>query len=169
MLEATPEADAHAAISIRSDVSLSRSGRAQRLLQADGSAVAATPNPALVRLLVRARHWWVILTQGEIDISKLAANEGLQSGYITGVLPLAFLASDVVDTILAGRARAGVYVAALTATGAIAPQSAAFANLAARRTRDLPILSSPITFLVPPFLFFLAIIGGVPVLVNIII
>ena len=90
------------------------------LFGARGSAVAATPNPALVRLLVRARHWWGILRQGEIDISALAAREGLQAGYITRVLRLAFLAPDVVDAILTGRVRAEVDAAALTATGAIA-------------------------------------------------
>lgn len=122
MLKATQEADAPATISISSNVSLSRSGRALRLIQADGSAVAATPNPALVRLMVRARHWWGILRQGEIDISALAAREGLQAGYITRVLRLAFLAPEVVNAILAGRVNAGVDVAALTATGAVVPR-----------------------------------------------
>ena len=45
-------------------VTLTRSGSALRLVQADGSTVAATPNQALVRLILRARRWWGVLSRG---------------------------------------------------------------------------------------------------------
>jgi hypothetical protein len=90
-----------------------------RLVHASGSGVTATANGALVRLILKARRWWSILKDGEIDVSTLAARENVQAGYVTRVLRLAFLAPAVVEAVLAGNIRAGVDGAALTATGAV--------------------------------------------------
>jgi hypothetical protein len=60
-----------------------------------------------------------VLQEGEIDIKRLAAREGIGASWITRVLRLAFLSPAVVDALLAGGLRAGVDAAALTATGAI--------------------------------------------------
>jgi hypothetical protein len=60
-----------------------------------------------------------VLQEGEIDIKRLAAREGIGASWITRVLRLAFLSPAVVDALLAGRLRAGVDAAALTATGTI--------------------------------------------------
>ena len=121
LLQVEPESDAPASITLRSEVTLARSGTALRLVQADGSTLSATPNAALLRLILRARRWWRILREGKIDISTLAANEGVQNAYVTRVLRLAFLAPAVVDALLAGTLRAGVDGAALTATGGVPP------------------------------------------------
>ncbi len=119
LLEVASEPDAPATISVRSDVTLSRSGRAMRLVQTDGSVVTGTPNRALIKLVLRARRWWAILRKGEVDISTLAASEGVQSAYITRVLRLAFLAPAVVNAILAGTTLPTADATALTATSAI--------------------------------------------------
>ena len=121
LLQVVRNDEAPSILTIRSEVTLARSGAALRLIQTNGATIAAAPNQALIRLILRARRWWGTLRTGEMDISTLAASEGLQNGYVTRVLRLAFLAPSVVDAILAGTLRAGMDVAALTALGAIAP------------------------------------------------
>ena len=108
-------------ITLISDVQLRRSGTAMRLIQGDGKAVGATSTASLIKLVLKARRWWAILRAGEVDIKRLAASEGVQAGYITRVLRLAFLAPTVVDAILAGNVLPHVDAAALTATDAIRP------------------------------------------------
>ncbi|TPG04041.1 recombinase family protein [Sphingomonas oligophenolica] len=122
LLQVARDSDGPATIAIRSAVTLSRSGSAMRLVHSDGAAVAAIPNPALVRLLLRARRWWTILRTGEVDTKTLARQEGVNPAYITRVVRLAFLAPAIVDAIITGRASVAVDVAALTATGAIVPR-----------------------------------------------
>jgi site-specific DNA recombinase len=113
-------ADAPATIEIGCAARLTRSGRALRLVQDSGATAQATPDRSLIRVLVQARRWWGMLRGGEISTSELAAREGVTSSYVARVLRLAFLAPAVTEAILAGRQRAGVTVASLTAEGAIA-------------------------------------------------
>jgi len=113
-------ADAPATIEIGCAARLTRSGRALRLVQDSGATAQATPDRSLIRVLVQARRWWGMLRSGKISTSELAAREGVTSSYVARVLRLAFLAPAVTEAILAGRQRAGVTVASLTAEGAIA-------------------------------------------------
>ncbi len=113
-------ADAPATIEIGCAARLTRSGRALRLVQDSGATAQATPDRSLIRVLVQARRWWGMLRSGEISTSELAAREGVTGSYVARVLRLAFLAPAVTEAILAGRQRAGVTVASLTAEGAIA-------------------------------------------------
>jgi hypothetical protein len=95
-------------------VRLARSGMAVRLIHTGGNAPAATlPDPALVKLLVKARGWWAKLASGEMDITALAAAEGANDSYVSRVVRLAFLAPDIVDAILAGKQRASVNATAV--------------------------------------------------------
>ncbi|MBB4152741.1 DNA invertase Pin-like site-specific DNA recombinase [Sphingomonas jinjuensis] len=116
-LQIAQHADAPATIEISCPARLIRSGRALRLVQDNGAVAQATPDKALVRLLVQARRWWTILRAGDISISQLAGREGVTSSYISRVVRLAFLAPSVTDAILAGRQRAGVTAASLTLEG----------------------------------------------------
>ncbi len=75
----------------------------------------------MVRLLVKAGGWWAQLRDGEIDITKLAAQEKVSAAYVTRIVRLAFLSPALIEAILAGKVRAGVDAAALTATGAVSP------------------------------------------------
>jgi site-specific DNA recombinase len=104
---------------ISSDVTLTRSGRAMRLVHGNGTSLAATTNLSLINLLLKARRWWAQLRKGEVDIKTLGKIEGVMPAYITRVLRLAFLAPAVVDAILVGHVAVGVDATALTATGAI--------------------------------------------------
>jgi DNA invertase Pin-like site-specific DNA recombinase len=96
--------DAPNSIMLECEVRLTRSGKAMRLIQNNGSTVSASHNLALIGLLIKARRWWRILQQGEVDVSSIAQAEGVQASYLTRVVRLAFLAPAVVDAILAGRA-----------------------------------------------------------------
>lgn len=111
--------DLPATITITAEVALTRTGRAMRLVQDNGVALTRTASPALLKLLVRARGWWETLRQGELDITQLAAAEGVQPAYITRVLRLAFLSPAVTEAILKGSTRAEVNSTTITAPGAI--------------------------------------------------
>jgi site-specific DNA recombinase len=110
---------APASIMLTSDVRLTRSGRAMRLIHGTGAAVGSAPDRSLTRLLAQAHRYWKELKGGELDVVGLAAREGITCSYVTRVLRLAFLAPPVVDAILAGKQRAGVDAGALTGTGAV--------------------------------------------------
>jgi hypothetical protein len=108
-------------IVITCEVRLSRSGRAMRLIQGNGAAAGRGTDASLVALLIKARRWWSILREGELDVGSLARVEGVQSSYVTRVVRLAFLAPAVVEAILAGAILPQADSAALTATDAISP------------------------------------------------
>ncbi len=117
----TPDPATPATITLTAEVRLTRSGRVMRLVQASGAGVTATANPALIRLLIKARGWWATLREGKLDITTLAARDGVQPAYLTRVLRLAFLAPVVTEAILAGKVRPEVDVVMLTLRGTIEP------------------------------------------------
>jgi site-specific DNA recombinase len=101
-------------------VRLTRTGRVVRLVQGDGAAATAgDADPALVRLIAKARRWWTVLATGETDINVLSQIEEVTASYMTRVVRLAFLAPAVIEAALAGNLRAGIDAAALLETGAI--------------------------------------------------
>jgi site-specific DNA recombinase len=116
------DAAAPASIVLTSDVRLTRSGRAVRLIHDSGVAIGSNPDRSLNRVLAQAHRYWKELKGGELDIGSLATREGITASYVTRVLRLAFLAPTVVDAILAGKQRAEIDAAALTVTGAIDPR-----------------------------------------------
>jgi site-specific DNA recombinase len=112
--------EAPANITVSSDVRLTRSGKALRLIDNSGSSVSAQPHVALVRLIAEAHRLWGMLRVERIDVTRLANREGMQSSYLTRVLRLAFLSPAVTEAILAGRQSASVDIRLLTLTDAIA-------------------------------------------------
>lgn len=71
---------------------------------------------ALIRAVVLARTWAARLERGEVEtIKALACAEGLCNHYTTRLLPLAYLAPDIVTQILEGRQPRAVSLGALTA------------------------------------------------------
>jgi len=108
-------------IAIACDVRLTRSGRAMRLVQGNGAAVSAATHTSLVALVIKARRWWAMLRQGELDVGSLARVEGVQPSYVTRVVRLAFLSPTVIEKILTGEVLPNVDIGALTETGAISP------------------------------------------------
>jgi hypothetical protein len=64
----------------------------------------AKPDPAMVKLLVRAHDPKRKLIQGSWDsLLEFARAEGLNDSYATRLLRLAYLAPSIVDTIFDGR------------------------------------------------------------------
>ena len=115
------EDDAPERVMLTSEVRLTRSGRAMRLIHSNGGSAAIQPNASLITQLNRARRWWAQIRSGEMDIKTLGKMEGVQDAYITRIMRLVFLSPAVVDAILKGNIRPGVDVALLTAPGAISP------------------------------------------------
>lgn len=77
---------------------------------------AAKLDRALIRAVVFARTWAERLERGEVEtIKALARAEGLCNHYTTRLLPLAYLAPDIVAQILQGRQPRAVSLGALTA------------------------------------------------------
>ena len=121
LLGAVQHDDAPDSVAVQSNVRLSRSGRAMRLLQDNGAQITPAPNPSLIKLLIKARRWWAQLSEGAVDIRTLADAEAMTASYVSRVVRLAFLAPAVVDAILAGTLRSDVDANALTESGAISP------------------------------------------------
>lgn len=84
---------------------LARRSTARRLLSPD-KARASEPSVdrALVRAIVQARRWQTMLASGEAaSIQDIATRERICPIYTGELLPLAFLAPDLVEAILDGR------------------------------------------------------------------
>jgi site-specific DNA recombinase len=139
--------DAPDTMTVVSDVRLTRSGNAMRLIHSNGAHAASLPSTSLIKLVIRARRWWNRLKVGDVDIKTLGKLEGVQDAYVTRVLRLAFLSPTVVDAILKGGTVPGVDGMSLTAAGAISPiwseQAAAMLPAA---VRQLPLGSTPSRF-----------------------
>ncbi len=64
-----------------------------------------SPDPSLVRMVVQARDWWEQLLAGKVaTAADIARGEGLTRSHVSRVLRLAFLAPDIVQSILEGAA-----------------------------------------------------------------
>ena len=84
-------------------VRLTRTGRAVRLVHSNGlAATAGTADPGLVALLITARRWWDRLATGEIDISTLAREEGVNDSWMSRVIRINFLSPRTIEAILTG-------------------------------------------------------------------
>jgi hypothetical protein len=123
LLHAEQPPGAPPSIRVVAAIRLTRTGRAVRLVQANGCAARqSTPNPTLVRLISKAREWWGVLSQGEVDIKTLAAAKGVTASYMTRVVRLAFTAPRIVDAIVEGS-----HPLALDGTSLTAPAALPFA------------------------------------------
>jgi len=68
------------------------------------NAAPEKPDAKLIRMISRAHRWRRLLSDGAYTkLSELAAAEGVARTDLSGQLPLAFLAPDIVDAILDGR------------------------------------------------------------------
>ena len=71
---------------------------------ANGSDSTRVPDPTLVKNLARAYRWRELLEKGEMtSIDAIAKSIGCTPRYVRKLLPLAFLAPDIIDAILEGR------------------------------------------------------------------
>ena len=64
---------------------------------------APQPDPGLIALVADARRWARELLEGQVSsIQEITEREGLRSGSVSRVLPLAWLAPDISTAILHG-------------------------------------------------------------------
>jgi DNA invertase Pin-like site-specific DNA recombinase len=86
-------------------VRLRRRGAEMRLVlegQGNGSGTAK-PDPALIKAVVRAHKWFDDLVSGRAaSLGAIAQMEDCSDRYVGHLMPLAFLAPDIVEAILAG-------------------------------------------------------------------
>ena len=70
---------------------------------APSRARRAAPDPALLRLVLKARALWDMLLQGDVaGLGALARREGVSGSYATRLVRAAFLAPDILAAILEG-------------------------------------------------------------------
>jgi DNA invertase Pin-like site-specific DNA recombinase len=98
--------DGHEAI-VRQTIAtrIRRRGVETRLVLEDGSCDSRTPriDPALVKVIVRGRKWFEDLANGRVQsLVEIADAEGVSDRYVGNLMPLAFLAPEIVASILSG-------------------------------------------------------------------
>ena len=86
-------------------VRLKRRGvEAKLIVDGDGERTITSPDPALIKAVAKAHRWNQELLAGKVrSIRALARDAGVTNRYVRKLLPMAFLAPDIVDAILDGR------------------------------------------------------------------
>jgi len=94
---------------------LKRRGVELRLVVGDHNRSAATVDLPLLKAVARAHRWFdEISTEKASSLAEIAAREGLAVRYVGRVIRLAFLAPDIVESIMEGRQPASLTAEALT-------------------------------------------------------
>jgi hypothetical protein len=103
----------------------SRGGR-KLIMTPEGVAEAAPKarrDETLIRAIMRAHRWWRKIESGQArSVTDLAEQEGVTDAYVRRVLPLTWLAPDIVEAILDGRQPKGLRLAEMLGNGPLAPQ-----------------------------------------------
>jgi len=85
-------------------IQLKKRGVETKLVLAEGSAGKGTFDPTLIRLVAQAHCWFEDLKSGRAKSNQdLIARHGVDHADVARVLPLALLAPDIIEDILAGR------------------------------------------------------------------
>jgi hypothetical protein len=83
---------------------IKRRGVEMRLVIEGRSASPTNPDPVLLKEIRRAHRCFEALVSGQVgSVAELATLEEISDRYVSSVLPLAFLAPDIVEAIAAGR------------------------------------------------------------------
>lgn len=96
-------------------IKVKRQGQGKRIFLPAGEQKSA-PNQTLIKAVVRAHAWRRMLeSEDGLSVRQLAARQNLSHRYINRLLPLAWLAPDVIDAILDGAQLPEVSLDQLTA------------------------------------------------------
>ncbi len=94
---------------------LKRRGVELRLIVGDHHRLAPVVDLSLVKAVARAHRWFDELSSGKArSLAAIAAREGLAVRYVGRLIRLAFLAPEIVESIVAGRQPATLTAEALT-------------------------------------------------------
>jgi site-specific DNA recombinase len=103
-------------------VSFRRRGVEMKLVIADNRAPLLAPDPKLIAVVAQGRQWFADIREGKVgSIAELALQCGVYRTDVGRMIPLAFLAPDIVEAILDGRQPVELTAARL------------------KRVRDLPV------------------------------
>lgn len=81
-----------------------RRGVEAKLVITGEGACNRAPDPNLCRLIARVRLWFDQLASGKVEsVRALGQRDGVHETEVTRALPLAFLAPNIVEAIIAGR------------------------------------------------------------------
>ena len=96
--------DKEPSLLITAQVRIKRSGRPGKMLISEFDLDDSQPkiNASMVRAIARAHQWDQELRSGK-TINEIAKQDSVHRSYVGQVLPLAFLAPDIVEAILDGR------------------------------------------------------------------
>ncbi|HTL98327.1 MAG TPA: hypothetical protein VL181_05925, partial [Holophagaceae bacterium] len=101
-----PAEGVQALITLESESRLKRGGRGLRfVIPGPGGAWGeAHLDRPLIQTLARARSWWELLVSGQVRTrEEIARMNGISGQQVARLLPCAWLAPDIVETILEGR------------------------------------------------------------------
>jgi site-specific DNA recombinase len=94
---------------------LKRRGVELRLIVGDHNRSAAVVDLSLLKAVARAHHWFDEISSGKArSLAAIAAREGLAVRYVGRLIRLAFLAPDIVESIVEGRQPTTLTAEALT-------------------------------------------------------
>jgi len=95
-------ANAPETIAISIYARIRRTGLAMRHMHDRGRTAVPEPREHLMKLLANARAWWRELMQDNIAASELARRHQVTESFVTRVVRLNFLASQIIEKILEG-------------------------------------------------------------------
>lgn len=102
-LDLSPFQGAPLTVTHNVDVTIKRRGIEMRMV-IDGPAVSSGTDPILIKAIVRASKWFDDLSNGRAStMAEIAEAEGVDERYVARIVPLAFLAPDLVEAIFDGR------------------------------------------------------------------
>jgi DNA invertase Pin-like site-specific DNA recombinase len=80
-----------------------RCGKQVRMVVGDVATTARSVDQRLLALISEAHRWFGELSAGKATIAQIAARDRVQVSYVSRLMPLAFLAPDIVEMIIDGR------------------------------------------------------------------
>jgi len=104
-LDASAPSGSEDVVRLRVEAQLRRTGGEVRIVlpTASSEPSAGRPDPVLLKSVARARRWYEMLVSGEApSIRTLAKATGVDERYLSRTIRLAFLAPDVVKSLLEG-------------------------------------------------------------------
>ena len=95
----------HASVLIREfSLRIQRRGMERKLVIDEPGPKPTSPDPVLLKEIRRAHRCFDALVSGQVSsVTELASIEGISDRYISSLLPLAFLAPEIIEAIVAGR------------------------------------------------------------------
>jgi site-specific DNA recombinase len=109
--ESVPEVESGSTIRLAMKAYLRRHGGSVRLILPPDHGSATLTVPPLVHAVARAHGWLQLIMRGEAPNQRaLARTTGHDERYVSKILPLAFLAPDVVEKILDGKVQSPAFL-----------------------------------------------------------